>query len=175
MFTIIIPNSGLLSLQDRIAHTTTGLDRFLDVLEVAIAPSPPSRPVSPGEAYRVRLPPDFPIADIKNESCAVCQQPVEEDCLKLGPLRWHGRCFSCAGCGASQAPFYSSAMIDFAKRRVYCANCARTRPGLVMGFESVSQLQQYVFLLRLGLTRLCNVFNEKGARARQKSNAIDRI
>ncbi|KAI9024038.1 hypothetical protein DFJ74DRAFT_62185 [Hyaloraphidium curvatum] len=148
---------------DRLASTSTGLDHFLDVLETATAPSLPSRPSSPSDPSRVRLPASFPVSDLKTESCAVCQLPVEEDCIKLGPLRWHGRCFSCASCGDSQTSTYRTAYLESSTRRVYCENCSRGRVGVTLGFEAVSQLNQYVFLLRLGLTRLCSMLNERAA------------
>lgn len=150
---------------DRMSASTAGLERFLDLLETATGPVPPARPPSPVDGSRVRLPATFPSTDLKNESCTVCQLPVEEDCIKHGPLRWHGKCFSCAGCGKSQCLDVASAALEPSTRRVFCASCAASKPGLIPGFESVSQLQQYVFLLRLGLSRLCNVFNERGPAA----------
>ncbi|KAI9229483.1 MAG: hypothetical protein DHS80DRAFT_13949, partial [Piptocephalis tieghemiana] len=92
------------------------------------------------------------------DRCAGCQQTLEEQCVRSGPWRWHDSCLMCVTCGVplvlgreerhaqrqiqgSPPPPSSSALTDHAK-----FTTAR--------FTRVSQLKQYVFLLRVAQQHL---------------------
>ncbi|KND02774.1 uncharacterized protein SPPG_01855 [Spizellomyces punctatus DAOM BR117] len=91
--------------------------------------------------------------DANPDLCVACGEPVEEECLKYGYRRWHSRCFRCAACDLNLRPVYEEATYDAVTGKFYCANHAS--PSSSRGIERVTQLEQYVFLLRCALKRLC--------------------
>ena len=106
-------------------------------------------------------------AEISSDLCVVCRITIEEECARFGPYRWHLGCLNCRSC---QAPFsrqndLSAAMFDSSVGGgVYCANCRGyvAAQNASKGFEVVTQLQQYTFLLRVALKRLYSLLNVKG-------------
>lgn len=120
------------------------------------------------------LPTRIRITDIKTDLCPNCRKSVEEACIKYtqsGNLRWHTACFQCRGCQVDLTNSMSSTICDGS--RIFCNKCAAERAlipgtsnshGVVIGvgmFERVSQLEQYVFLLRCALKRLCGLLGVK--------------
>ncbi|KAI9098080.1 hypothetical protein DFS34DRAFT_97332 [Phlyctochytrium arcticum] len=96
--------------------------------------------------------------DPNPDLCCICREPLEEECLKIGFQRAHGRCFTCGGCGLDLRPVYKDAVFSAHKQRFFCSNHAS--PGsAVGGAEKVTQLEQYIFLLRCALKRLCTLLN----------------
>ncbi|KAJ3125379.1 hypothetical protein HK098_000326 [Nowakowskiella sp. JEL0407] len=94
-------------------------------------------------------------SEVKNDLCPVCKKSVEEECFRLDSRRWHSQCFNCARCGSKleerlQFAFCLELGNDI---EIFCHDCCP--PGSRTGFERVSQLEQYVFLLRCALKRLC--------------------
>lgn len=69
-------------------------------------------------------------------------------------MRWHDRCFACSKCCAPLRDEYESAFWDTKQSLILCKLCATAGPDLKQGFERVSQLQQFSFLLRFTHRRL---------------------
>ncbi|KAI9636708.1 uncharacterized protein MKK02DRAFT_25397 [Dioszegia hungarica] len=117
------------------------------------------------------------------EGCAHCHKAIEEDCIRLGMFdRWHSPCVQCAVCGDRAVQPIGEESEDTQSREegslvppsrpkraaprvrdfvfelpippstIYCTK-HQTRTSKD-GFESVSRLEQYAFLLHIALRRL---------------------
>ncbi|KAJ3023246.1 hypothetical protein HKX48_003850 [Thoreauomyces humboldtii] len=96
-------------------------------------------------------------SDPNPDLCAKCMEPVEEGCVRHGFQRWHGSCFRCTVDGDDLRASMESATLDPASGGCFCATHAIA--GSVTGFSRVTQLDQYIFLLRCALKRLCALLN----------------
>lgn len=126
------------------------------------------------------------------DQCIACGQTVEDDCIRLGLFeRWHPRCVRCLECDTSAAvaieeppaqeegmpkPFVrkplpkadefvyeARTMVSINAVEVTTIFCAphrtnRSRPG----FEPVTRLEQYAYLLNVALRRLCEKLQLQG-------------
>ncbi|KAI8868394.1 hypothetical protein GQ42DRAFT_125323, partial [Ramicandelaber brevisporus] len=113
------------------------------------------------------------------DRCKHCSLTIEEGCLRAvdehnnnsnnnnnnnnnpatGPLQWHYRCFACVKCGSDLTQqSLSGAILEPSENVVMCSNCC-TDIGKKEGskFREVSQLEQYSFILRVSLKRLCEL------------------
>lgn len=120
-----------------------------------------------------------------SDLCAGCKQTIEEDCIRFGTShRWHMGCLHCKGCGrqatrekdrgpSSSRPdsafFRDFALeeisIDGSEARVlvdevYCASCASSTCRT--GFEHVTRLEQFAFLLCVALNKLYALLRQRG-------------
>ncbi|KAI8825178.1 uncharacterized protein EV422DRAFT_517767 [Fimicolochytrium jonesii] len=93
--------------------------------------------------------------DPNPDLCASCNQPIEEECFRLKFDRWHVPCFRCAVCDVDLRGAFRGAAVDGSSRKVVCELHAKGRERPEVGFERVTQLDQYIFLLRCALKRLC--------------------
>ncbi|KAI8911219.1 hypothetical protein DFJ77DRAFT_91248 [Powellomyces hirtus] len=89
--------------------------------------------------------------------CAECGEPVEEECVKHEFRRWHGNCFKCAANGQDLRPIYQTATFDQHGGKCFCPE--HSPEGAQKGFVRVTQLEQYIFLLKCALKRLCALLN----------------
>lgn len=121
-----------------------------------------------------------------------CGQTVEDDCIRLGLFeRWHPKCVRCAECDTSAAVvveeppqqeegmpkpfvrklppkadefvFEARTMVSINAVEVTTILCVphrtnRSRPG----FEPVTRLEQYAYLLNVALRRLCEKLQIQG-------------
>lgn len=125
------------------------------------------------------------------DECQKCRKTVEEDCIRLGLFeRWHAPCLQCAECdqaasiledaqlppdAESRAPkrralprpdgftyvasnFVSPNAIEVA--HIFCR--AHGQRNSVSGFEAVSRLEQFAFLLNVALRRLWDHLRHAG-------------
>ncbi|KAJ9117202.1 hypothetical protein QFC20_000346 [Naganishia adeliensis] len=126
------------------------------------------------------------------DQCIACGQTVEDDCIRLGLFeRWHPRCVRCLECDTSAAvaieeppaqeegmpkPFVrkplpkadefvyeARTMVSINAVEVTTIFCVphrsnRSRPG----FEPVTRLEQYAYLLNVALRRLCEKLQLQG-------------
>jgi hypothetical protein len=126
------------------------------------------------------------------DQCMTCGQTVEDDCIRLGLFeRWHPKCVRCAECDTSAAiiveeppqqeegtpkPFVrkpppkadefvyeARTMVSINAVEVTTIFCVphrtkRSRPG----FEPVTRLEQYAYLLNVALRRLCEKLQIQG-------------
>jgi hypothetical protein len=113
-----------------------------------------------------------PYINPTSDSCVECSTTIEEACIEfransLPAGRWHQHCLKCSLCrrfsNADQALWSES------KQRVVCDSCARNRNvqrdfvDLQPGFEQVTLLSQFIFLLRVALTRLESILRDSEA------------
>lgn len=98
--------------------------------------------------------------DVSSDLCISCRTSVEEACIGLINKRWHKKCFNCKKCRKELADSYKAAFYDSTDFAIYCSTC--TKPGASKGFEKVSQLNQYTYLLRVALKRLISLLKVKG-------------
>ena len=99
-----------------------------------------------------------------SDHCAGCSKSVEDECAKIGDLRWHLACVKCTRCGRELGRSLDEAQFSAFDRRMYCNNCASAIPNMdsTSPFEHVTKLQQYVFLLRVALARLLDILRSNG-------------
>ncbi|GAA5861735.1 hypothetical protein JCM3774_002689 [Rhodotorula dairenensis] len=110
--------------------------------------------------------------------CEGCRLTVEEECARLGTsVRWHMPCLRCATCQkvASRDPSGDEiALADFVwakadsdaggRRTTYCRSCAPNAgvDANLDGFEYVTRLEQYAFLLCVALNKLFGRLKQRG-------------
>jgi hypothetical protein len=122
-----------------------------------------------------------PVTIPPSPKCPKCNLVVEEDCVRLGTFqRWHSRCIRCKSCGSDATtddgcprPRLATtrrppANVDFfaydqssivytqpfgaVPTVIYCTDHAHQ--SCRRGFQAVSRLEQYAYLLNLGLREL---------------------
>ncbi|KAK4703927.1 hypothetical protein P7C70_g2288, partial [Phenoliferia sp. Uapishka_3] len=122
-----------------------------------------------------------------SDLCEVCKLTVEEECARFGTsLRWHLACLKCSNCGreASKSiplePGQPSRVMarDFRIEPLYpveegrgtkayrggrltCADCTQSEAARD-GFEYVTRLEQYAFLLCVALNKLYALLKQRG-------------
>jgi LIM domain len=108
-----------------------------------------------------------------SDSCVECSSTVEEGCLKftskanLPDRRWHTKCLRCSICRRFITP--EQAFWSESRYRIVCDSCARNRnvqkdiTDLQPGFELVTLLTQFIFLLRVALARLGSILRDNKA------------
>ncbi|KAI9838635.1 MAG: hypothetical protein M1819_004949 [Sarea resinae] len=103
------------------------------------------------------------LADQTSDLCATCKKAIEDGCARLGERRWHLGCISCANCVRELGQNLEDARWSEREQRVLCDTCAVNASESQAGFERITKLQQYVFLLRVALARLLSVLRSGGA------------
>jgi hypothetical protein len=122
-----------------------------------------------------------PVTKPPSPKCPKCGLAVDEDCVRLGTYqRWHSRCIRCKTCGSVAAADDGSPRQRVATTRqtpanvdlfvydqgsimytqpfgavptvIYCTDHAHQ--GCRRGFQAVSRLEQYAYLLNLALREL---------------------
>ncbi|KAL7747468.1 Rho-type GTPase activating protein Rga1 [Sorochytrium milnesiophthora] len=99
--------------------------------------------------------------DVKSDLCQLCRHTIEEECYKFGSYRWHLACLKCSVCSTELANDTRRAYWSQAESAVFCVNCKPE--GAVQGFQRVTLLEQYTFLLRVALKRLYSLLKVKGS------------
>jgi hypothetical protein len=104
------------------------------------------------------------LADSHSDLCVKCRLTIEDECVKFEESRWHLYCLTCVGCNRELKGSPSDAMWTPEERgRVVCHNCASARyPDARVGFQHVTRLKQYIFLLRVALARLLVMLRQGG-------------
>ncbi|KAK7203545.1 rho-type GTPase-activating protein 1 [Myxozyma melibiosi] len=137
-------------LQDRLDSDSHAVESFLDYL---------SSHNSPPVLSRATLVPNI------TDQCMSCRRGIEEKCARLLPSadsgdrrdrRWHltAACFACAKCQRSLVDDLARAVWSSNLRVVLCTDCATAADQPRTGFEFVSRLNQYSFLLKVALQRV---------------------
>ncbi|KAM0749370.1 hypothetical protein T439DRAFT_290651 [Meredithblackwellia eburnea MCA 4105] len=127
-----------------------------------------------------------------SDLCEVCKLTVEEECARFGTsLRWHLACLRCSTCGREatkdrdpfdkktsptpwiyardfriepqQGPSGADQRTLVKGGRTTCAECAGGTAGLIDGFDYVTRLEQYAFLLCVALNKLYALLKQRGA------------
>ncbi len=105
------------------------------------------------------------LADHRSDLCYRCQQPIDDECVKLGQQRWHGKHLDCDYCQRKLGEAIEDALWSQQEGQVICRECSGKQLDIrdaQAGFVQVSRLQQYVFLLRVALARLVSLLRSGG-------------
>ncbi|CAG8561657.1 9342_t:CDS:10, partial [Cetraspora pellucida] len=97
--------------------------------------------------------------EITSDLCHVCRITVEEECYKYGHYRWHIGCLRCSGCSRELRTIYRDATFNQITEMTFCP--AHTNEQAAPGFQYVTQLEQYTYLLRVELSRMYNLLKHK--------------
>lgn len=107
-----------------------------------------------------------------SDCCCTCSITIEEACVKYSPpslpdRRWHINCLKCDVCHRNLAT--TQARWSERKLRIICDSCAThcsvqlDSLDLKSGFENVTLLMQFIFLLRVALARLESMLRDNKA------------
>ncbi|KAI9245033.1 hypothetical protein EDC94DRAFT_699585 [Helicostylum pulchrum] len=89
--------------------------------------------------------------------CHTCRNTIEDQCIKYGDYRWHMACFKCRTCNRALSVPDNDSVLNTASGTIHCITCANVPKRDATPFEYISKLTQYSFLLRVALSRLCNL------------------
>lgn len=102
------------------------------------------------------------LADSHSDLCVKCRTTIEDECEKYDDKRWHLNCMVCTGCKRELKGSLEDALWSAQERRVVCCTCAPRVPDAKDGFEHITRLKQFVFLLRVALARLLVMLRQGG-------------
>ncbi|KAF8544101.1 hypothetical protein BDD12DRAFT_915553 [Trichophaea hybrida] len=103
------------------------------------------------------------LADSHSDLCAKCRSTIEDECEKFEDKRWHIHCLICTSCKGDLRNSLVDVMWSSEERgRVVCRNCAPQFPDARDGFQHITRLRQYIFLLRVALARLLVMLRQGG-------------
>lgn len=94
--------------------------------------------------------------------CHVCRNTIEDQCIRYSDYRWHLACFKCRQCSRPLSVNDHDAVFNSASCTIHCLQCSGVSKRETTPFEYVSKLTQYSFLLRVALSRLCNLLQITG-------------
>ncbi len=97
-----------------------------------------------------------------SDHCAKCRRAIEDECARWGERRWHLACLQCSNCAHELGQNIEDARWSEVDQQVFCNNCEGRASEVSGGFERVTRLQQYVFLLRVALARLLEMLRSSG-------------
>lgn len=145
---------------EREASSINGLVAFLDELADMTYVSEESSLESNATLLR--------LAQSQLNVCPECQAPIDEQCLRIGGLRWHLNHLHCSMChrDLEHGSDLEHTKWNEQERHIYCSQCDEVHQfplPYIPGVNSVSRLQQFVFLLRIALARLLAVLKSSGA------------
>ncbi|KAI9274726.1 hypothetical protein BDA99DRAFT_247182 [Phascolomyces articulosus] len=96
---------------------------------------------------------------LTSDACHFCQKTCDDECFSLDHRRWHDKCFACSKCCLPLRDEYKKAYWDPKDALLLCSHCGNATSGFEQGFEHISQLQQFSFLLRYSHRRLYILLN----------------
>ncbi|KAL8968932.1 MAG: hypothetical protein Q9197_004609 [Variospora fuerteventurae] len=105
------------------------------------------------------------LADQQSDVCYNCKQPVDDECAKYGQDRWHKKHLDCDYCQTPLGDDLANALWSEREAKVVCRRCVMDRnraPDAEAGYQNVTRLMQYVYLLRVALARLLSVLRSGG-------------
>ena len=97
------------------------------------------------------------------DQCVNCRRTIEDECTRMGERRWHLSCLKCANCARELGQNLEDGRWNDQDQIVFCNDCEGRTQGSVGGFERVTRLQEYVFLLRVSLARLLDMLRSSGS------------
>jgi len=92
--------------------------------------------------------------------CYSCRNTIEDQCMRSGDYRWHMTCFKCRQCARQLN--HDDAVFNTASCTIHCVQCVGVTKREATPFEYITKLTQYSFLLRVALSRLCNLLQITG-------------
>src|SRR6202035_2759427 len=119
-----------------------------------------------------------------SDSCQDCNLTIEESCLRYTAIptpdrRWHTSCLKCSLCRRPLVP--DQALWSETGKKVICITCSSKRavqkdfPDRRPGFERITLLTQFIFLLRVALTRLGSILRDNKALPHTSGPAISEM
>lgn len=105
------------------------------------------------------------LEDRQSDLCCQCQEPIDDECIQSGDLRWHRKHLNCHHCQRMLGDDLVNAFWSAEERQSFCRRCIEERhqgADGIANFETVTRLQQYVYLLRVALARLLKVLRSSG-------------
>lgn len=152
---------GALKLE-RERHTSDGLFAFLNHLENSLQSLKASEEGPPDLMSGVPA-----LADQFSDCCTACKEPIDDACIILNERRWHIKPphLVCSSCQKDLTADLSDGLWSEKDQRSFCRNCALQRgrtSDTQGGFQHVTKLVQYVFLLQVALARLLSVLRSSG-------------
>ena len=110
---------------------------------------------------------DSTLAAEQADLCQWCQRPIDDECLKIGELRWHPDHLQCSSCRRNMGDVedLENATWSDREQKAWCAKCSVSNHDaidVVTGFEHTTRLQHFVYLLRVALARLLSVLRSAG-------------
>ena len=155
---IRISLQGALKLEKE-RQSVEGLNRFLDDLQDldSLKDAEQSLSTTAGVAE---------LAKDQSDLCYKCKDSVDEECAKRDQQRWHKNHLICDYCQTIVGDDLENALWSSREGCIVCRRCHEERhqaPDAIASFESISRLQQYVYLLRVALARLLSVLRKGGA------------
>ena len=154
---IRISLQGALKLE-RERSSIEGLNRFLEDLQDldSVKESDQSLSLTTGISD---------LADQQSDVCFQCKDPIDDECVKMNWQRWHRIHLACDYCDRIVGEDPGNALWSDKESVVACRRCQEERHILdaTPRFESVTRLQQYVYLLRVALARLLKVLRSGGS------------
>ena len=104
------------------------------------------------------------LAHADSDCCFSCREPIDDECVMYMERRWHIKPshLSCNTCQRDLGHDFPSGRFSQSSGKVYCVKHAYRAPDAQPGFEHVTKLQQYIFLLRVALARLLQVLKSGG-------------
>lgn len=98
-----------------------------------------------------------------SDMCPVCKASIDGECARAGERRWHLNCLACSNCSRDLGHHLNDARWSERSQRIMCSTCAIKVTDVETGFERITRLQQYVYLLRVALARLLAKLRSGGA------------
>lgn len=98
-----------------------------------------------------------------SDCCFSCKKTIEDECCRFQERRWHFTCLKCSKCHRELHQNLEDLRLNHGELHICCSNCQIDGSSkIVGGFERVTRLQQYVFLLRVALARLLTILRTSG-------------
>ncbi|KAH6576519.1 hypothetical protein BASA60_004514 [Batrachochytrium salamandrivorans] len=94
-----------------------------------------------------------PTPNSTDAPCIICQQPFDDESIKLEYTQWHIHCFNCIQCDTHLGENPSAARCNLSDFSVYCL--AHASADAVAGAERLSRFQRFINLLWCTWSRLC--------------------
>ncbi|KAI9021746.1 hypothetical protein CLU79DRAFT_804434 [Phycomyces nitens] len=110
-------------------------------------------------ANKQRGSPMTPERPTPSDLCQSCGTICEDQCFKSDNNLWHDGCFECSKCKVLLRDEYADAFLHTSRLTLMCKQCIVNTDGYKQGFELVTPLQQYSFLLRTSLRHLYGILS----------------
>lgn len=102
------------------------------------------------------------LSDLNSDLCIQCNHTIEDECARFRDKRWNLHCLNCTNCTRELRSNLDEARWSENEQRILCHTCSLQVSDALGGFEHVTKLKQYVYLLRVALARLLNMLKEGG-------------
>jgi hypothetical protein len=102
------------------------------------------------------------LSDSHSDLCARCRSTIEDECERFEEKRWHLHCFACANCKRELKGVLDDTFWSDQEKNILCRTCASRSADARPGFQHITRLKQFVFLLRVALARLLVMLRQGG-------------